>query len=499
MKSGQCYLRIHRLTTGLLMLLPVLLLCAGILPAQADSSPAVLLPNWVVDGVEQGADFGIRVAAAGDVNGDGFDDVLIGADRASDLVYRAGCVYLHLGGPGGLGYEPAWLTCGTANGDRYGSAIAGRGDLNGDGYDDLAVGAYRFSSDKAEADEGIVFVYYGGPTGPAAQPDWVMEGNQKGAEFGYGLSMAGDVNGDGFDDLLVGMRYYDNDIEGQTRENAGQLLLYYGSTDGLAAAPGWTFASEQPAASLGYAVSGGMDINRDGYADLLGSAPFYDHGQEDEGAVFLFFGSPDGPGSQPDWWAEGNQIHAEFGMSACLAGDTNADGYADVLIGAPGATNLFGGIGIAYLFLGHAAGPGIYPDWQNGLPPSETATAYGSTVSPAGDFNDDGYADLLIGAYLYTHDQQAEGAFFIHLGGSDGPEPAPEWWDEGNKANTWFGWSAATAGDINADGRSDLIVGAPEYFLGTDPLGRVYVYHGRLEGETTYQLHFAMIQLNPQE
>src|SRR5512143_293140 len=120
----------------------------------------------------------------------------------------------------GLCASPAWMTDGDQAGARFGT-VAPAGDVNGDGYDDLIVGSYAY--DRPEVDEGAVFLYLGGPAGVAAAPAWIAESNQAGAHLGDKLSGAGDVNGDGYDDVVLGAGYY-----GSTHVDAGAAFLYLG-------------------------------------------------------------------------------------------------------------------------------------------------------------------------------------------------------------------------------------------------------------------------------
>ena len=177
---------------------------------------------------EQRVWFGTRVAWAGDVNGDGYDDLLV-----SDPGYDndRGRVYLYLGSAAGLNPTPAWVAQGEGSGDKFGMAVAGVGDVNGDGFDDILVGAYGYRNNLSW---GKVYLYLGSGDGPASTPVWTDEGTHREDRFGAAVAGAGDVDGDGYADILVGALGYP---EG---EEWGQVRLYYGSADGIRAP--WTAA-----------------------------------------------------------------------------------------------------------------------------------------------------------------------------------------------------------------------------------------------------------------
>jgi len=176
----------------------------------------------------------------------------------------------------------------------FGSSVAGAGDVNGDGYADVIVGT--FSYDFGQADEGAAFVFLGGASGiaygnpltAAAQ----LESNQASAAFGY-VAGAGDVNGDGYADVIVGATGYD---AGQSDEGAAFVYLggASGVVDGDRSTAAAHLESSQNAAFLGWSVAGAGDVNGDGYADVIVGARDYDAGQTDEGAAFVFLGSASG-------------------------------------------------------------------------------------------------------------------------------------------------------------------------------------------------------------
>jgi hypothetical protein len=275
-------------------------------------------------------------------------------------------------------------------------------------------------------------------------------------QFGYAVAGAGDLNGDGYADVVVGARQYSL---GQMNE--GAAYVFYGSQYGLAAVPGWRYESDQLSANLGYAVAGAGDLNADGYADLAIGAPFFDEGEEDEGIVHIFYGSSSGLSPLPNTSLQANRAEAWFGASVAGAGDVNADGYDDVIVGAPHANEGQDNEGMAFVYFGSESGLNPHAGWLYAS--DQIAAWFGCSVAPAGDVNTDGYADIVIGAYGYETDQPDEGAAFVFLGGENGPAQAYAWHGEGNKIDTRYGFSAGTAGDINRDGRADLIIGAPEY------------------------------------
>jgi hypothetical protein len=184
------------------------------------------------------------------------------------------------------------------------------GDVNGDGYADVIVGAGRY--DNGETDEGRTYVYHGSTIGLNTTAAWTAEGDQVEAYFGYSVGTAGDVNGDGYADVIVGAGRYDN---GQTDE--GRTYVYHGSTTGLNTTAAWTAEGDQVGANFGYPVRTAGDVNGDGYADVIIGAYYYDNGEVDEGAAFLYYGNGgDGLDVTPRQMRTDGSVHvAPLGMS----------------------------------------------------------------------------------------------------------------------------------------------------------------------------------------
>lgn len=448
------------------------------LPASPLQPTAIIAldPDWLADGGQLSAEFGYSVSSAGDVNADGFIDLIIGASKYDNGVYREGAAFIFYGNPQGLALNPGWTASSGISGARFGHSVAGVGDVNCDGIADVAVGAPRFNQDHPE--EGAVYVFYGSPSGPSTTPDWLVQSNLKSAQLGSAVSGAGDVDGDGCADLLVGAPYFTN---GQTSE--GAVFLYSGSPSGLATSPAWMLESDQEYALLGAALSSAGDVNGDGFADVLVAAPHFASGYVDEGRIFAFYGSPSGLTSSPAWIADGEQDQALFGSAVAHAGDVNADGYADIVVSALGYDNPSGSKDEGAAFVYYGAPGGLSAANRLVIFSGQANSGFGSAVASAGDLNKDGFADVIIGAYLYTYDQPDEGVAFIYGGGEGGLAAEPRWLVQGDKNETWFGFSAASAGDVNRDGFDDFAVGAPLFKRDEKTImGRALLYQG-LEGE----------------
>jgi FG-GAP repeat len=309
-------------------------------------------PGWIEDGNQSILYFGTAVAGAGDVNGDGYDDVLISAPYKRDPTTGdvIGQVLLYLGSPSGLSSKPAWTASGTGGWTSFGDRLNAAGDVNGDGYADFMASDFFFTDDQQA--EGRVYLYYGSPNGPAPGPAWTADGNQANDYFGMSLAPAGDVNGDGYDDVVIGAPSYSD-----PESIEGQALLYYGSASGLGSAAGWTAEGDQYGAYLGNAVSSAGDVNGDGYGDVVVGAYGFTNGELEEGRAFLYLGSASGLATSSAWTGEGDQALAGFGSSVSSAGDVNGDGHAEWAVGAPQYDRGEGNEGIAVVFDSLAAGP----------------------------------------------------------------------------------------------------------------------------------------------
>jgi hypothetical protein len=381
---------------------------------------------------------GAAVRVAGDFNADGHDDVIVGAPQNDDAASDAGAAYLYFGGPD-ADDQPDITLFGVASADRFGGAVAGVGDYNGDGYDDVAVGARL--NDTGNTNAGAVYVYYGGP-GADGIVDLPIVYTGLNAEFGSSVAPAGDVNGDGRDDFVVGAA---------RPSGIGLAYVYYGGTCGSCGDTTFDLALNDAGAGtrFGDSVGGAGDFNGDGYDDVIVGAPRYDGGGTRLGRAYLYFG-----GSSPDDVADavwtGYADYDYLGECVAGAGDLNADGFDDVVVG--------GFAGEVYVFLG---APGAPPtQFHLVLGNASWFSTPGEYVGTVGDVNGDGIDDLGVGD---------TNALRVYFGGSP-LDPVPDLTVTGD-SNSLLGWSVAGAGDLDGDGLDDLLVGAPATSLDA---GRFY-------------------------
>ena len=423
----------------------------------------------IVEGNQASDGFGQSVASAGDVNGDGYSDIIVGARQYDNGETDEGVAFIYHGGPGGINNIAAAMVQSNQASALLGYSVASAGDVNGDGYSDIIIGAPQYTN--GETMEGAAFIYHGSVTGINTTAATMVESNQVSAFLGFKVSNAGDVNGDGYSDVIAGAWSYDN---GQIDE--GGAFLYLGSATGINNTASAIRESNQAGASFGY-VSYAGDVNGDGYSDLIVGAAQFDDPEIDEGAAFIYQGSPDGLKTTNNWATESNNYEANYGLSVASAGDINGDGYSDVLVGAY-IYSVSYREGRAYLYLGAASGLSTTAAWTaTGIQNSEYL---GSCVSGAGDVNGDGYDDVLVGSYGYSNGQTQEGRAYLYYGSSGGLAVSAAWTYESDTAGAILGRSVAAAGDVNGDGYGDIIIGAPQW--GTTPTvtneGKVYLFYG---------------------
>lgn len=312
------------------------------------------------------------VAAAGDVNSDGYDDFIVGGDGYNQSTGR---VWLYMG----VDAPPSTTTPVTMDGETvftfFGHSVAGLGDINGDGYADIAVGAYGYNSYT-----GRVYVYLGSAEGlvtPAAQ---TLDGAATFDSFGRDVAAAGDLNADGYADLVVGAP--------NSAKAFGRVHVYLGSADGLVEGP--TRTGAEATDSFGSTLAGVGDLDGDGFDDLMVGSP---GDNAYTGRIFVYRGGADGLDVEPPDMAEGNGFGATLGTTIAPLGDIDADGYTEVLVGAPGTDDYRGQ---ALLYTGRAYG--LDTDPITTLEGEATGDYFGLAMAGLGDVDGDGYQDAMVGA-----------------------------------------------------------------------------------------------------
>ena len=440
------------------------------------------------------ANLGESLAGAGDIDADGYADFVIGAPRYDGGQNNEGAAFVFHGGPGAPADGNPLVADAVLEADQIGAAlgksVASAGDVNGDGYADVIVGANDYAN--GESDEGLAMVFLGSAGGLLGNDPQSaharIQSNQVDARLGTSVSSAGDVNGDGYADVVVGAPGYDL---GSLDE--GAAFVFHGGPTGLAdgdpTTADATLESDTPDARMGRSVASAGDVDADGYDDVIVGAHRFTGPQPEEGVVFVFNGGPTGVGNRnpasADTRLEADQDGARFGESVAGAGDVNGDGYADVIVGAPLYEELANtDEGGAFVFLGSATGVagGTPATAATHLTSGQLGAQLGTSVASAGDVNGDGYADILVGAPRYTAGQLEEGLAFVYLGGSSGIPSGgiAEAYAriERDEANAWLGTSVASAGDVDGDGFDDVLVGAPELDDPQTGEGVAYLYLG---------------------
>lgn len=477
-----------------------------------DSAIAGLSPtfNWSAESNQANAQFGFSVASAGDVDGDGYDDVIVGAWQYDSGATDSGRAYLYYGSEGGLSTTPDRIIeppVVEAYG-YFGVVVGTAGNVNGDEYDDIMVAMTNFN--QVWSDEGAIFVWYGSDEGIVGSYDWYARGNATYAHLGWDAGPAGDVNDDGCDDIIAGAYRYDY-------ASVANAYVWYGSPTGLGD-PGtpsnadWTASGDQALSAFGTHVGSAGDVNGDGAGDVYVGAPEYDHGESNEGMVFVWYGSSstglgaNGTPSNADWTAESDQVSGQLsgrwnsapprgGVGS--AGDVNGDGYDDFLAGSNLYDNPEEDEGAVFLWYGSASGLGdpgtpANADWW--AESNQEVAWLSSGAGTAGDVNGDGYDDVLVGACFFDQNDDPpdnQGLALAWLGSSSGlgdngtPDNA-DWSAASGQNGSYLGYSLATAGDVNGDGYADVIAGAYAYDNPEGNEGRAFVYHGKPELKRLY-------------
>ena len=362
-------------------------------------------------------------AGIGDIDGDGFDDIAAGA--VGGTTSTPGRVKVWTGsttGPDPLvtaDPTPASATW------QYGRSVAGNGDLNNDGYDDLVVGG-----------DHRAWVHYGAATGLGGANDRLDDPFGSASSFGYSVAIAGDLDGDGVDDLVVG----DPGWSG----SQGAAHRFGGTAAGVSNTASESLVGDSAGEWFGVAVAGAGDVNGDGFGDLVVGAHAWNG---IVGRVYLFVGAASGLSSTADTTLSGIDPLDNFGRAVDGAGDVNMDGYDDVVIGVFNGAGAYGSVVVH-----HGSSTGLDPTATTTVVGPAYGSKFGQSVAALGDVDGDGYPDVAMGGHGTT--TQAG----VHHGGSAGVDvravPALT-------GGVTLGKLVDGAGDVNGDGLAELLVVDP--------------------------------------
>ncbi len=492
----------------------------SIFPAVVPLSSLNGKTGFKIDG-EKGGDYsGVAVSSVGDTNSDGYEDLIIGAYFGGNG--NIGRSYVVFGGPA-VGSSGLLLLSSLNGNNGYkldgeapdpnvnlcGYAVDGAGDINHDGIADLFIGANNHDSSV-----GRSYVVFGGPqvgrngllplSSLNGANGFKLDGEAHGSWSGVPLRGVEDINGDGYDDVLIGAGYYINGGPGRSYVVFGgpgvgsSGVLPLSSLNGN---NGFKIDGEVAGDGSGTSVSAAGDVNDDGYTDLLIGSPGHN---SHTGRNYVIFGGPNIGNTAVlalsnlnginGFKLDGEVNNDENGMSVDGVGDVNGDGITDLLIGAPFHNNSIGRSYVVWGGSGIGKGGSFSLSTLNGvngfkLDGETVGDANGYAVSKVGDINGDGIRDLLIGAPGYNKNM---GCFYLIFGGSeiggtglfslsnlngvngfrlDGESIGDQIGDSGASSNRMLN----SAGDLNGDGIDDLCIGAEGHNSKT---GRSYVVFG---------------------
>ena len=416
--------------------------------------------------------FGHAIAFAGDINGDGFQDAIVGAYAHSDKDVNAGRVYVFfgipdLGDPGATIPGPNIILDGQNDYDYFGYSVSSAGDVNGDGYTDFLVGA-PYNDEKAD-NAGKAYLYLGGGFGKVnpIDPDPFLQflGETKGDNFGTLVTSIGDVNADGYDDILVGAPY--NDERG---DNAGKAYIYFGGP-AMDNQPDLVLLGARAKDYFGSSAAKAADVNADGGNDFAVGAYGNDEAAIDAGKVYVYFGGSS-LDNQADKTFLGKNKGDYFGFSLASA-ELNGDSKSDLIVGAYGNDEAAVDAGRVYVYFGGSS----FGSSANLEIAGEMAGDYfGYAISSASDLNADGKDDLLVGAF--GHDGAGgkdTGRIYLFFGGS-GLDNIPDLTIDGLSSGDNLGFIVSPAGFFNKDNSSEIIMGAKGTDASGQDVGKVYLY-----------------------